>query len=150
VTSTSPDGSFEQAANPLALALAAGATFVARGFAGDTKALAELIAVAVRHRGYAIVDILQPCVTFNKRNTYDFFRDRLYDLSGAGHDTSNRVSAFAKALEWGEHIPTGIFYQADLPGYEEQVAALQEGPLAKRPLERLTPEQVEGLLAEFV
>jgi 2-oxoglutarate ferredoxin oxidoreductase subunit beta len=149
VTSTSPDGSFEQAANPLALALAAGATFVARGFAGDAKALAELIAMAVRHRGYAIVDILQPCVTFNKRNTYEFFRERVYDLAGIGHDPRDRVAAFAKALEWGEHIPTGIFYQADLPSYEEQVAALQEGPLAKRPLEKLAPEQIEGLLAEF-
>ena len=150
VTKTSPDGSFEQAANPVALALAAGGTFIARGFAGDTKGLAKLIAQALDHTGYALVDILQPCVTFNRKNTYDWYRERIYDLQEEGYDPGNRVAAFEKALEWGDRIPLGVFYQTRRPSYEERVASLQEGPVATRELRRLTPAEIEGLRGEFV
>lgn len=150
VTKTSPDGSFELAANPLALALAAGGTFIARGFAGDTKGLAELIAEALDHTGYALVDILQPCVTFNRKNTYDWYRERVYNLQEEGYDPGDRVSAFERALEWGDRIPLGVFYRARRPSYEEQVASLQEGPVATRELRRLTPAEIERLRGEFV
>ena len=150
ITKTSPDGSFEMAANPVALALTAGATFVARGFAGDAKGLAGLIAQAVEHKGYALVDILQPCVTFNKKNTYDWYRQRVYALDETGHDPGDRVAAFQKALEWGDRIPLGVIYQTRLPTYEEQVAALQDGPLAPRTLKTLSPAEVELLRAEFM
>jgi 2-oxoglutarate/2-oxoacid ferredoxin oxidoreductase subunit beta len=150
VTSTSPEGAIEMAANPLALALTAGATFVARGFAGDVKGLAALIAQALEHEGYALVDVLQPCVTFNRKNTYDWYRERVYDLQEADYDPGDRVAAFEKALEWGDRIPTGILYQSRLPTYEEQVPGLHAGPLATRTLAKLTDEQVERLRAEFV
>jgi 2-oxoglutarate ferredoxin oxidoreductase subunit beta len=149
VTKTSPDGSFELAASPLALALAAGATFVSRGFAGDVKGLAALIAEAVEHKGYALVDILQPCVTFNRKNTYDWYRERVYDLAETGYVPDDRVAAFQKALEWGKRIPTGILYQTELPTYEEQVAGLGPGPVATRKLQNLSEEEVESLRAEF-
>lgn len=149
VTSTSLDGSIEMAANPLALALAVGGTFLARGFAGDVKHLAALVAQAIEHRGYALLDVLQPCVTFNRKNTYDWYRERIYDLQEAGHDTQDRAAAFQKALEWGERIPIGVLYQARRPTYEEQVPVLQDGPLAGRALSRLSGEQAERLLAEF-
>lgn len=149
VTKTSPDGSFEMAANPLSLALAAGATFVSRGFAGDVKGLASLIARAVEHKGYALVDILQPCVTFNRKNTYDWYRERVYSLAETDHDPNDRLAAFEKALEWGEQIPTGIFYQTRLPTYEEQVAGLKMGPVATRKLQNLSATEVESLRAEF-
>jgi 2-oxoglutarate ferredoxin oxidoreductase subunit beta len=150
ITKTSPDGSFEMAANPLALALAAGATFVSRGFAGDVKGLASLIAIAVEHKGYALVDILQPCVTFNRKNTYDWYRERVYNLGDTDHDTANRLAAFEKALEWGERIPTGIFYQTQLPTYEEQVAGLAAGPVATRKLQKLSVAEIENLRAEML
>lgn len=150
ITKTSPDGSFEMAANPLALALAAGATFVSRGFAGDVKGLASLIATAVEHKGYALVDILQPCVTFNRKNTYDWYRERVYSLAETDHDPKDRLAAFEKALEWGERIPTGIFYQTRLPTYEEQVAGLKMGPVATRQLQNLSTTEVESLRAEFL
>ena len=150
VTKTSPDGSIEMAANPVALALAAGATFIARGFAGDTKGLANLIAQALEHRGYALVDILQPCVTFNRKNTYDWYRERVYSLQEEGYDPGDRVAAFQKALEWGARIPLGVFYQTRRPSYEEQVASLQEGPIAARELKTLTAAEIERLRAEFV
>ncbi|HSR29303.1 MAG TPA: 2-oxoacid:ferredoxin oxidoreductase subunit beta [Anaerolineae bacterium] len=150
VTSTSPDGAFESAANPVALALTAGGTFIARGFAGDVKGLAELIAQALLHKGYALVDILQPCVTFNRKNTYDWYRERVYNLSDTDHDPSDRVAAFQKALEWGDRIPLGVFYRTRLPTYEEQVAGLKDGPVATRELKRLTNVEIERLRAEFV
>jgi len=150
ITKTSPDGSFEMAANPVALSLAAGATFIARGFAGDAKGLASLIALAVQHSGYSLVDILQPCVTFNKKNTYDWYRERVYDLAETDYDPSDRVAAFQKALEWGDRIPLGVIYQTQLPTYEEQVPGLRAGPIATRQLKPLSTAQVESLRAEFL
>jgi len=150
VTKTSLDGSIEVAANPVALALTAGGTFVARGFAGDTKGLADLIAQALEHKGYALVDILQPCVTFNRKNTYDWYRERVYSLEEEGHDPGDRLAAFQKALEWGDRIPLGVFYRTQRPSYEEQVAGLQEGPVATRELKPLTAAQIERLRAEFM
>jgi 2-oxoglutarate ferredoxin oxidoreductase subunit beta len=150
VTSTSPDGAIEMAANPVALALTAGATFVARGFAGAAKDLAELIAQAVLHRGYSLVDILQPCVTFNRKNTYDWYRERVYQLEETSYDPTDRMAAFAKTQEWGDRIPLGVIYKVQLPTYDEQVAALQAGPVATRKLEKLTAAEIEDLRAEFV
>jgi 2-oxoglutarate ferredoxin oxidoreductase subunit beta len=150
ITSTSPDGAIEMAANPLALALTAGGTFIARGFAGDAKGLAVLIAEAVQHKGYALVEVLQPCVTFNRKNTYDWYRERVYMLEDTDHDPSDRVAAFQKALEWGDRIPLGILYQVQWPTYEEQVAALGDGPVATREVKKLTSAEIESLRAEFV
>jgi 2-oxoglutarate ferredoxin oxidoreductase subunit beta len=149
ITKTSPDGAFEMAANPVALALTAGATFIARGFAGDTKHLAELIAQAVEHKGYSLVDILQPCVTFNKKNTYDWYRERVYRLEETDYEPSDRVAAFQKALEWGDRIPLGIIYQTRLPTYEEQVTGLKQGPIATRKLAKLSSHEIASLRAEF-
>jgi 2-oxoglutarate ferredoxin oxidoreductase subunit beta len=149
VTKTSPDGSIEISANPVALALTAGATFVARGFAGDTKHLAGLIALALDHHGYALIDILQPCVTFNRKNTYDWYRERVYDLSETVYSPADRTAAFQKALEWGDRIPLGVIYRTDLPTYEEQVAGLKHGPIATRALAPLTAQEVEDLRSEF-
>jgi 2-oxoglutarate ferredoxin oxidoreductase subunit beta len=150
VTSTSPEGALETAASPTALALVAGGTFIARGFAGDAKGLADLIAAAIQHKGYALVDILQPCVTFNRKNTYDWYRERVYNLAETGHDTSDRVAAFQKALEWGDRIPLGVIYQTRLPTYEERVVGLKQGPIATRKLDRLSPAEVKSLRAEFM
>lgn len=150
ITSTSPEGALEMAANPVALALAAGGTFIARGFAGDTKGLADLIAKAIEHKGYALVDVLQPCVTFNRKNTYDWYRERVYNLAESGHDPRDRVAAFQKALEWGDRIPLGVIYQTQRPTYEDQVTALQQGPLALRTLKKLSLQEAERLRAEFM
>lgn len=150
VTSTSLEGAIETAAHPMVLALAAGGTFVARGFAGDVKGLADLIAKAIQHKGYALVDVLQPCVTFNRKNTYDWYRERVYNLAETDHDPGDLVAAFQKALEWGDRIPLGIIYQTRRPTYEEQVGALRQGPIAARKLARLSPAEVESLRAEFM
>lgn len=121
-TKTSPEGSIEDPVNPVALALAAGATFVARGFSGDVPHLAALIKEAISHRGFALIDVLSPCVTFNKVNTYDWFRARVYKLEGH----YGYLEAYKKALEWPTldpigKIPIGLFYKAERPTYEGEV-----------------------------
>jgi 2-oxoglutarate/2-oxoacid ferredoxin oxidoreductase subunit beta len=148
VTGTSPEGAIEEPFNPLAVALAAGATFVARGFAGDPKHLAGLIMQAAKHQGYALIDVLQPCVSFNHVNTYEWYRARVYKLDD-GHLRNDRLAAFALAQEWGDRIPIGVlFQQADRASYEAQVSELAVGPLVDRPLQR-TRAEFDLLLAEM-
>lgn len=132
--------------NPLALAVAAGAGFVARSFAGDTNHLTEMIKRGIRHRGFALIDILQPCVTFNHVNTWDWYRQRVYKLE-AGYNPADKAAAFNKAQEWGDRIPIGVIYEQARPTFEEQLPALKEGPLVKQKTE---PASVERLINEFM
>jgi 2-oxoglutarate ferredoxin oxidoreductase subunit beta len=152
VSKTSPEGTTEVAVNPLAMAISAGATFVARGFAGDPKHLAELIKQALAHPGYALVDVLQPCVTFNRVNTYDWYRDRVYKVDEENdYDASDPVAAFEVALQWEDRIATGVIYRRDgRPTLEEQTTVLEAGPLVKQPVEgRFSQQQLEALRADF-
>jgi 2-oxoglutarate ferredoxin oxidoreductase subunit beta len=147
VSPTSPEGAIEEPFNPLAIALAAGATFVARGFAGDPRHLTDLIMQAARHRGYALIDVLQPCVSFNRVNTYEWYRTRVYKLEDERR-RDDRQAAFALCQEWGDRIPVGVlFQQTDRASYEEQVTELATGPLVGRSLAR-TRVEFEQLLAE--
>lgn len=151
-TPTSPQGSIDRPIEPLALAINNGATFVARGYPGEMEHLVWLIGQAIDHPGYALLDVLQPCVTWNRGYAYDFYRDRVYKLEDAeDYDAGDRLAAWQKAQEWGDRIPIGIVYRSDpVPTYEEQVPALEDGPpLVKRPVEPLTEEQVEALKAEI-
>ena len=132
-TKSTPTGVIENPLDPIALALASGATYVARGFSGDVKHMADLIANGIAHKGFAFVDALSPCVTYNKINTFDFFRQRVYKLESSGHDPSNIVAAWTKSLEWGEKIPIGLFYKVDKPTYEDLEEVLAAGPLAQQP-----------------
>jgi 2-oxoglutarate ferredoxin oxidoreductase subunit beta len=132
-TKSTPDGVLEMPINPLALALTLGGTFVARGFAGDMHHLKELIIAGANHDGFSLIDVMQPCVTFNHTNTYTWYRERIYKLQEEGWETNNRVQSWQKALEWGDRIPTGIFYQESSPSYEDQVKQDQI-PLVKQSL----------------
>lgn len=124
---STPRGVIEDPVNPIRLALASDCTFVARGFAGDIPHLTKLIEEAVKHRGFALIDVFQPCVTFNKVNTYDYFRQRVYKLEDSGHDIKNLGAAFEKAGESGEKIPIGIFYKTEKPIYEDSDVGLKDG-----------------------
>jgi len=132
-TKSTPDGVIENPIDPIALALAAGATYVARGFSGDVKQMADLIQGGIAHHGFAFIDALSPCVTYNKINTFDWFRQRVYKLESAGHDPTNIVTAWQRALEWGDKIPIGLFYRTERPSYEDLEEVLAAGPLAKQP-----------------
>ena len=145
ISKTSPRGAFEEAINPLTQALTAGASFVARCYSGELKQLVEVLTKAVNHNGFALVDVLQPCVSWNRVNTYEFYRERVYKLEDEDHDTSDWRKAFEKAQEWGDRIPIGVFYTEDRPDYTENFPALRDRPLVKQ---SLTPD-VSKLLKEF-
>ena len=145
-TKTTPKGAVVEPINPIALVLASGATFVARGFAGDVQHLKYLIVEATRHRGFAFIDILQPCVTYNYIYTYQYFRQRVYKLEDEGHDPTDFNAAWEKAWEWGDRIPIGIIYRReDKPALEEVLPALKEKPLVEHNLEGI---DVKKLLDE--
>ncbi len=136
VTKTSPRGEWSIAINPLAQALTTHASFVARGFAGAPKQLKDILVQAVQHEGFALVDVLQPCVSFNKVNTYQFYKERVYKLEDTDHDTGDWDQAYKRAEEWGERIPIGVFYREERPGYEHNFPVLEKGPLVDQSLER--------------
>jgi len=150
--STPIAGVIENPVDPISLALASGATYVARGFSGDVKGMAELVKNGITHHGFSLIDCMSPCVTYNKVNTYDFFRERVYDLQKEGHDPSDMKAAFAKAIEWPfvqrDRIPLGLFYRnEDMPTYEDLEPALKKGAPVRQPLGVQDPDD---LLAEFL
>jgi 2-oxoglutarate ferredoxin oxidoreductase subunit beta len=127
---------------PLAVALAMGCGFVARGFAADLDFTADLMLQAIRFPGFALVDILQPCVTFNKKNTYPWYAKMAYKLP-EGHDVTDRVRAFALALEWEKRIPLGVLYRQERPTFGQLHPQIPGPPLCNRD----TPEEkVRALL----
>jgi 2-oxoglutarate ferredoxin oxidoreductase subunit beta len=146
ITKTTPLGAI-QSVNPLALALASDVSFLARGFSGDIEQLAGLIKAGVEHHGFALIDILQPCVSFNHQNTFKWYRDRVYKVEDEKYDPTDKAAAIARAQEWGDRIPTGIIYRYERPVYEEQLPALKKKPLVKQ---AINPAQFEALLDEFV
>ena len=128
-TKSTPYGVLEKPVNSILLALAAGATYVARGFSGNTRHLTEIIGRAIKHEGFSFIDVLQPCVTFNKQNTYDFYRERIYDLSEIkDYNKSSLDDAMKKAME-EEKIPVGIFYQEKRSVYEDGLKQIERKPL---------------------
>jgi 2-oxoglutarate ferredoxin oxidoreductase subunit beta len=134
--------------NPLAIAIAANASFVARSYSADIEHLSRIIRLAIQHKGFALVDILQPCVSFNHVNTYEFYQKHLYELDDdRSYDPTDRIAAFKKSLEWGEKIPIGIFYKNDRPLFEDGLEAIRSGPLVRQPL---NPASIEKLLDEFI
>jgi 2-oxoglutarate ferredoxin oxidoreductase subunit beta len=146
ITKTTPYGAASPV-NPLAVAIVNGAGFVSRGFAGDIDHLSNLIKKGIAHRGFALIDILQPCVSFNPKNTFQWYKERTYKLEDEKYDPGDKRAALDKALEWGDKIPIGVIYEGNLPVYEDQLPALRKGPLVRN---EIGPARVETLLAEFV
>jgi 2-oxoglutarate/2-oxoacid ferredoxin oxidoreductase subunit beta len=136
VTKTTPDGNIETPFNPISVAIASGATFVARAFAGDILHLKQLMVEAIKHKGFAIVDILQPCVSFNHVNTFQFWKERVYKLEDQKHDYKNKELAMKKAMEPGPKIPIGIFFKEERHTYEDKVFAMKEHPLVEQPIDK--------------
>jgi 2-oxoglutarate ferredoxin oxidoreductase subunit beta len=130
-TGTTPEGNQDQAFNPIVFAVAMEAGFVARGFAGDTDKLTEIIKQAIQHEGFALVDILQPCVTFNKVNTFQWYKSHVYYLDDK-YDPADQSAAFAKSLEWGDRIPCGVIYRNDRPSLESMIPQIREKPLVEQ------------------
>ncbi len=133
-------GVFLEPFNPLAVAIALNASFVARAFAGDAEQTREIFKKAIEHKGYALVDVFQPCPSFNKLNTYDWFKSHVYYLDDS-HDCHDRSAAFNRATE-EDKFPLGVFYiNRDKKTFEENIGTYRdnEQPLyeRKRDIEKL-------------
>ncbi|MFC2039637.1 2-oxoacid:ferredoxin oxidoreductase subunit beta [Chloroflexota bacterium] len=147
ISKTTPLGA-GQPMNPLTVAVASDASFLARGFAGDTEELTKLIKAGITHPGFAHIDILQPCVSFNHVNTYEWYKKRIYKAeTNKNYNPVDKIAAFALAEEWGEYIPTGIIYQQARPVYEDGLPMLQKGPLVSADL---SPGQYEKLFDKYL
>ena len=131
-TKSTPSGNPDEPLYPLAIAIAAGATFVARAYSGYMPELADLMIEANKHVGLSVIDILQPCVTFNKICTHEFFQENTYYLR-EDYDPTNRRKAFMKALEYGKKkIPLGVLYKVEKPSYESEIPQISETPLVEQ------------------
>ncbi|MFQ5541795.1 MAG: thiamine pyrophosphate-dependent enzyme, partial [Candidatus Binatia bacterium] len=150
-TKSTPNGSVENPINPIPLAIAAGATYVARGFTGQVKHLGELIKGGIQHKGFALIDAFSPCVTYNHDNGHDFFKQRTQKLEEMGHDPTDFNVAMEKGYMWGEVIPIGLFWKRDdLPSLDQLEPILETGgPLASRPL-GISSEDAKALIKELM
>jgi 2-oxoglutarate/2-oxoacid ferredoxin oxidoreductase subunit beta len=135
VTKAQPAGVPSAPFNPVLVAVAMRAGFVARGFSGSEDHLAGLIRQAIRHPGFSLVDILQPCVSFNKINTFNWYKKRCYPLSEE-YDPNRWDQALLKADEWGDRIPLGVLYKNIRPTFESHFASLAAGPLIHQQVDR--------------
>ncbi len=146
-TKAQPFGSLNTPLDPSALAVVLDAPFVAQGFAGDVDGTADLIAQAVRHKGFALVNVLQPCPVWNRVNTFAWYKERIYALTDEQHDAADRAAALAVATRGDDRLYTGVLYRREGPSFEERHPVLKDSPLADRPLP--TPDAVVPLVEEF-
>ena len=152
ITKSTPHGSVENPINPIPMAIVGGATYVARGFSGKQKHLVEILKGAIQHRGFALVDVFSPCVTYNKDNTYQWFNPRVKILEEQGHNPADFNKAIERGYQWGEEIPIGVFWKrTDLPSLEDLEPVLHDGsgPLAFRKL-GISKEQADALIKELL
>lgn len=140
VTKTTPFGNVEGTLNPLQIAIISGATFVARGYSSMPNHLARIIAEAIQHPGFALVDVFSPCVTFNKVQTYDYYKGKVYEIPET-HDPTDKFAALRLAEEDGM-FPVGIFYRVDRHTLDEQLAMIRRQVYTENP-------SVEQLLRRY-
>lgn len=149
-TKSMPFGNIEAPVNPISLALAAGATFVARGFSGEQKHLTELIKQGIQHKGFSFLDVFSPCVSYNHDNTYQWFRPRVKKLENdTTHDSADWLGAMEKSLVWGDEIPIEKFFQrTDLPALHAAELVLDAGALVRSEV-RVLPDLARSFVQEL-
>lgn len=145
VTRAQPHGVTSYPFNAVAVAVAMQSSFVARGFSGLTDHLAGLIEEGIAHRGLAFIEILQPCPSFNRVNTFRWYKERSYLLPDT-HDPTDWEAAMRLAAQWGARIPLGIIYRNDRTPFDERFATLSEGPLVGREVNR---EALAGIVQAY-
>lgn len=120
-TKVQVDGVVLEPLHPLEMAIALGCGFVARGYSADSDHLAWLITEGIKHKGFSLIDVLQPCVSFNKKNTYEWYAKRIYKVNAdASYNPQDKASAYQKAAEWREKIPIGLIYRQEKETYEDK------------------------------
>lgn len=141
VTKAQPHGVHEAAFNPVAVAVAMKASFVARSFSGMKEHLVEVLQRAIRHEGFALVDIFQPCVTFNKTNTFKWYKDRCVPLP-EDYDPRDWRKALDTAMTFGDQIPIGVLFESDEQPYESRFPVCAQGALGSQPVDREAMERI--------
>lgn len=149
-TKSTPEGSIEQAISPMEMALTAGATFVAQGFSTDLKELTALIEAGMKHKGFSLINVFSPCVTYNKVNTYDWFKENLTKLSSIeNYDSSSREEAMQTLMKH-KSLVTGLIYQnTEQPSYQELLTSYSQTPLSNADL-NMDEAYFDKLVSEFV
>jgi 2-oxoglutarate ferredoxin oxidoreductase subunit beta len=149
-TKSTPFGNVETPINPITSAIMNGATYVARAYSGDIRHTTAMIKGAIEHKGFSLVDIFSPCVTFNDDNSHDFFKSRVSKLEEQGHDSSDWKAACEKAMEWGDTINIGLFFQGHgIASLDAREPVLKDGPMSSRPL-KITEDQTKKLLGRMM
>ncbi|MCP4112205.1 MAG: 2-oxoacid:ferredoxin oxidoreductase subunit beta [Desulfobacteraceae bacterium] len=144
ITKMHRHGVISEPFNPLALALFLGAGFVARGFSGNKDQLSKLIQEGINHKGFALIDILQPCISFNNVNTYAWYKKRVYDLAGENYVPNDFENAIKLCREWGDKIPSGIIFKKEKPAFTDRIEGLKKGPLVLR---KYDPKRLQTVLS---
>ncbi len=126
---STPSGIIEVPLNPIALAVTQGATFAGQGFSGDINHLTELIVAGISHKGFSLVNIFQPCITWNRETTFPWYRERIYKLTKDNHDPGNVMKALEKSMELETKLPIGVIYQSDRPTYTGSLPQLESKTL---------------------
>jgi 2-oxoglutarate ferredoxin oxidoreductase subunit beta len=147
VSKTTPMGSPNPPMNPMLLSIASNCSFAARGFCGETEHLTYLIKEGISHKGFAFIEILQNCVSFNKVNTFQWYKSRVYKINEEPeYNPADRMMAFTRAQEWGEKIPIGILYRTERPTLDAQEPAIKKMSLVKQGVD---PASFAGILETF-
>ena len=146
VTKAQPGGVLSEPFSPLAVAVAMRAGFVARSFSGYEEHITDMVRQAIAHEGFALVDIVHPCVSFNKVNTFTWYKERCEKLPD-DYDPSDWQAAMKTAITWGDKIPIGLIYKNEQPPYEENFAVLKKGPLVKQDVDR---EALKDILMRYL
>ncbi|MDW4474446.1 2-oxoacid:ferredoxin oxidoreductase subunit beta [Staphylococcus saprophyticus] len=150
ITKSTPKGNIEQNVAPLELALSSGATFVAQGFSSDIKGLTKMIEDAINHDGFSFVNVFSPCVTYNKVNTYDWFKENLTNIDDIeDFDIKDKQKAIQKVLEYNSLIKGIVYQDTETPSYESQIEEMNGTPLAKQDI-HIDEKQFEALTKQFV
>ncbi|MFA6322485.1 MAG: 2-oxoacid:ferredoxin oxidoreductase subunit beta [Candidatus Buchananbacteria bacterium] len=144
-TKSTPDGLIEYPFHGLQMAITCGATFVAQGYADEVAHLKEIFKQAIAHKGFSLVDVLQPCVIFNEKNIREIYRQKVYKLEDSGYIPNDKLAAYQKAGET-EKLPIGILYQENRPSYEQQVFQLKNSTLVKQ---KIVGKSITEFFKEF-
>lgn len=147
-TKSTPAGAIEKQIHPMQLALASGVGFLAQGFSGDIKGLISMIEQGIQHKGFSLINIFSPCVTYNKINTYDFFKESITHVDeDPNYDPSNMGIAMQKIIET-QGMLTGVIYKDELPSYTDQISGFDKRPIVRQDL-HLPSDEFEKMIEEF-
>jgi 2-oxoglutarate/2-oxoacid ferredoxin oxidoreductase subunit beta len=147
-TKTQVNGVILEPLHPLEMAIALGCGFVARGYSANLEHLSWLIGEGIKHKGFSLIDVLQPCVSFNKKNTYEWYADRLYKINDdPSYNPEDKMAAYQKAAEWGQRIPIGVIYRQEKQTYEDKCGINEKIPLVE---ENIGDIDIGNALKEFI